>query len=130
MKARREGNPTWQDRIRPWLLGVLTAILVAGLSLLITALLMTFLDMPSFVSTVLSVLSAALGAFVGGLMAARLSGKQGFFMGLLVGLSLFLLVLITGLLIHRRVQIGFLFIKLAVLLVCGMAGGMIGVNKK
>ncbi len=130
MKARREATMGWRGRIRPLLLGVITALLTGGICLLTTAWLMTLLDLPSFVPTLLSVASAALGAFMGGMLSARLSGAQGFLMGLTVGLSLFLLVLFIGLLIHRRVQIGFLFIKLAVLLVCGMAGGMIGVNKK
>lgn len=130
MKAHGEVTTGWRGKTRPLMLGVILAVLSGGLCLLLTAVLMTFVDISPAVQTLLSVLSAAAGAFFGGMLAARIAQAQGWLMGLLCGLALFVPVLIAGLLIHHSVQIGFLFIKLAVLLVCGMAGGMIGVNKK
>ncbi len=130
MRARSQATAGWRGQTQPLLLGVITAVLSGGLCLLLTALLMTFLDLPMAAQTGMSVASAVIGAFLGGILSARAAQSRGWLMGLLCGLSLFVPVLVTGLLIHRSVQIGFLFIKLAVLLVCGMTGGMIGVNKK
>ncbi len=130
MKARSEGLTGQRFRVKPLLIGALVAVLIGAACLLLSALLMTFLDLSQSTVTILSVLSAALGAFVGGMCAARLSGCRGWLMGAICGLFLFVLILLTGVLLHRSVDIGFLFIKLMVLLLGGMTGGMIGVNRK
>ncbi len=130
MKAHNEGSKKQRIRIKPLLMGALIAVLIGAVCLTLSALLMTFLDVSQGMVTALSVLSAAIGAFVGGICAARLSGFCGWLMGAACGLFLFVLILVTGLLLHHSVNVGFLFIKLAVLLLGGMTGGMIGVNKK
>lgn len=129
MKTRNTAANTFFG-IRPLLIGVLLAILVSTVGLLLSALLMTAWDVSQELATAFSVISAAIGSFVGGLVAAALSKQRGWLTGVVCGAALFLLVLMIGLLVHRSADIGFLFVKLAVLLFGGMIGGMVGVNRK
>lgn len=129
MKARNEGKSGGLP-LKPISIGAVIAVMIGALCMVLSAVLMTALDIPHAALSVLAVVSVAVGAFFGGLVAARLSGSQGWLTGLLCGLFLFACVLLAGLLLHRGIDVGFLFIKLPVLLVSGMAGGMMGVNKK
>ena len=51
-------------------------------------------------------------------------------MGLLCGVALFLLLFVVGICVYRELRVGMWLLKLALLLAGGMAGGMLGVNKK
>lgn len=130
MKMRNTTAPQPKAYIKPLVWGAVSALLTGAAGLLLSALLMTFWDVPGSVITVLSVIAAALGAFVGGFVAARLSKSRGWLMGLLCGGFVFLLIFLTGLLVHGSADIGFLFVKSAVLPFGGMIGGMVGVNRK
>jgi putative membrane protein (TIGR04086 family) len=116
--------------IRSFGIGVLVGFIVLIVSLLSIAVLMTFLDVSQPAVTALSVIAGAIAAFAGGWTSGRISEKRGLMMGAICGLLLFLLVCIVGLILHRSMQMGFLFIKLAAFLFAGMAGGVVGVNRK
>jgi len=124
---KRVADGVW-GKLRPLGIGLAVALITGAVCLVLTALLMTFVDMSETVQTILSVVSVAVAAFVGGFTAARTAGKDGWLQGLLVGAVLLIVLLITGLFLYRDIRIGFLFIKLAALLLCGMAGGMVGIK--
>ena len=130
MRARREEKTGWRAKVRPLLIGILGAVVFGAACFLLVAMLMTFADLSSFAVTALAVVAAAIGAFVGGLFAAKSAGEQGWLMGLLCGASLLIPIVVLGAILHHHVQIGFLFIKLFTLLLSGMAGGVVGVNKR
>ena len=128
MRTRRDNTDTWQGKLRTLGIGIAVALVTGAVCLVLAALLMTFLDISPTAVTVLSVIAAAVSAFVGGFTAARVAGHNGWLAGLLVGGVLLAVILITGLILYRNIRIGFLFVKLAVLLLGGMAGGMVGVK--
>ena len=114
--------------IRSVLIGTLIggAICIALLALM--AVVMTGVDIPKPVVTPLAVAAACVGAFCSGFSAALIAKKQGWLVGALSGLLLFLLVLVSGFALLGEVRISFAFIKRALSLFSGMVGGMIGVN--
>lgn len=128
MRTRKRTTDGVWGKLRPVVIGVAVTVLAGAVCFMLTALLMTFVDISPTVQTVLSVFAVAVASFVGGFTAARIAGKDGWLQGLLVGAVLFVLLLITGLLLYRDIRIGFLFVKLAALLLCGMAGGMVGIR--
>ena len=72
----------------------------------------------------------ALSVFIGGCAAAAINGSKGLIVGLLCGLTVFMILLVTGLLSGSD-DIGIMtFIRLGVLLLCGILGGIKGVNRK
>lgn len=128
MRVRRDVADGWQRRLRSLGIGTAVAVVTGAVCLVLAALVMTFFDVPPMAVTVLSIIAAGVSAFVGGFTAARVAGRGGWLAGLLVGCVLLAVLLITGLILYRNVRIGFLFVKLAVLLLGGMAGGMVGVK--
>lgn len=115
---------------RSLLIGIPAALAAGAAFLLLFALLMTLWDLPPAAVTAFAVAAAVGGAFVGGFFTARLSGEKGWLMGLLCGAALFLLLFVVGICIHRELRAGMWLLKLFLLLAGGMAGGMLGVNKK
>ena len=71
-----------------------------------------------------------LSVFIGGCVAAAINGSRGLIVGMLCGLTVFLILLITGLLSGND-DIGMMtFIRLGALMLCGILGGIKGVNRK
>ena len=71
-----------------------------------------------------------LSVFIGGCVAAAINGSRGLIVGMLCGLTVFLILLITGLLAGAD-DIGMMtFIRLGTLMLCGILGGIKGVNRK
>ena len=128
MRTRKDNIGGWQGRLRALGIGIAVALVAGAVCLVLAALFMTFVDMPPVAVTALSVIAAVVSAFVGGFTAARVTGRDGWLAGLLVGGVLLAVILITGLVLYRNIRIGFLFVKLAALLLGGMAGGMVGVK--
>lgn len=78
----------------------------------------------------MAVIAAAIGAFVGGLVCARIAKEKGLLLGLLCGAALYLLILLAGTIWFRDSHSTYIFIKLAILVGCGGVGGVVGVNLK
>lgn len=112
----------------PVLIGAAVGVLVCLVVLLITAAVMTAVVLPMSVVTPLTLAAAALGAFVGGLSAARLSRERGLLYGALSGLLLFLLMVTAGLIVVPDVHGALLPLKAALTIAGGALGGIIGVN--
>jgi putative membrane protein (TIGR04086 family) len=130
MRTHSENQAGIGAYIRPLLIGTVIGIVCMAVCLVLAALLMTLTDIPQTAVTVLSVIAGVVGAFAGGWSAGRIAEQRGLIVGAFCGLLLFFTVLILGIILHRSIQIGFLFVKLAVLLLAGMTGGVVGVNKK
>lgn len=130
MKTHSENQTGIGSYIRPLLLGTVIGTVCTAVCLVLAALLMTLTDIPQTVVTILSVIAGALGAFAGGWSAGRMTEHRGLVVGAISGFLMFFIVLIVGIILHRSIQIGFLFVKLAALLLSGMTGGVVGVNKK
>ena len=128
MRTRRDTAEGWRGKLRSVSIGTAVALVAGAVCLLLAALLMTFMDISPLAVTVLAVIAAVVSAFVGGFTAARVAGRDGWLTGLLVGGVLLAVILITGLVLYRNIRVGFLFVKLAALLLGGMAGGMVGVK--
>ena len=129
MNTRKEPGPLWRIG-RPVLWGVALGGVVTTLLLLLMALLMTVKDFPQASITPLATVAAAIGAFIGGLTAARIAKQQGLLIGALCGALLYAIILLTGLAHAGELQASSVFIKWAILIACGAVGGIIGVNLK
>ena len=72
----------------------------------------------------------AVGVLIGGYIAAAISGSKGLVMGLICGIIVFLIQLAIGLLTVNA-EIGVMtFARFGTAAVCGMLGGIKGVNRK
>lgn len=128
MKTRKEESALLMGFVRPTLIGVIVGGLCCLLVLLILAALLSAQNIPQVAVVPLASLATAAGALAGGFTAAKISGKNGWLIGGVTALLLFLLTMVSGFGLFGQLDGGFILIKLAVMLVCGMIGGILAVN--
>lgn len=129
MRSRKE-EPVWLAQwARPLGIGTAVGALACLLSLLLMAALLLTQDVPQNGVTPLALVSLVAGSFVGGAVAARCAGKNGWLMGLLCGGTLFVLLLITGgfALLHSS-NAAQAWLKLGMMAVAAATGGIVGIN--
>lgn len=126
MKAHNQNGV--RRMLVPMLIGAGVGVLVCTVILLIMAAVMTAVIVPAAVVTPLALAAAALGAFAGGLVAARLSRERGLLYGAGSGLLLFLLVTAAGFALLPETRGALLPLKAALLIGGGALGGVLGVN--
>lgn len=125
----RDRTPSFARQwLRPLLVGTAIGVIVCVAALLLMAALVRTVDVPRAAVLPLAIAAAAAGAFAGGLAAAAAAGQRGLAVGALCGLVLYLLILLAGFIHYSGVSGGTAVLKLAVLIVAGGLGGVLGVN--
>ncbi len=130
MRAKKKPASFFDTRLRPLLIGVGVGLLVCFGLLMLMAMLVETVDVPRAAILPLAIAAAAGGAFVAGLVAAALAKQQGLLVGVTCGLVLFLLILVAGFARFAGVDGSQTAIKLAVLVLAGGIGGVLGVNMR
>lgn len=97
---------------------------------LITGVLMMLPGIPFDALPYLTLIADAAGAFLGGYLTARIAGSRGLIVGLLCGLCVFLCLTVIGFCTGSFRFGAITLIRLAVLAVFGILGGIKGVNRK
>ena len=116
--------------LRPLLVGVCVGVVCTTLLLLLCALLLYKLALPTTVVTPMALVALGLGGFGGGMAAGLCSREKGLLIGGLCGVLLALLLLIGGIADGRGPTWGYAVLEWAVLTVCSAAGGVLGVNRR
>ncbi len=130
MKAQRKTPSFFQSRIQPVLVGIGVGLLACIGILMLMAMLVESVDVPRSAILPLAITAAAVGAFVAGLVSAAMAKRNGLLMGAACGLGLFVLILLAGFARYAGVSGGHAMLKLAVLVLTGGVGGILGVNMR
>ena len=130
MKSRSEDTVMVKKILRPVLVGACMGAVVCLLLLLLMAAVIAAVDVPKAAITPLAVVASAVGAFVGGIVAAKIAKEKGLLFGAACGLILFVLVLVAGFAVLKEVRGSFAVAKLFILIGCGAIGGILGVNSR
>ena len=128
MKTQYENGSLAHRILRSVAIGTAVGAVVSVITLLIMAAVMAAGVFPSRAVTPLAIGAAVLGALIGGLVAARLSGGKGLLYGAGVGLMLFLLTAAAGFSLFEDAGGNGMLLKAALMLVGGSLGGIVGVN--
>lgn len=128
MKSRSEDTAMVKRFIRPILIGACIGAVCCLLALLLFAGILAAADIPKSVITPLAVAAAAFGAFIGGIVSARMAREKGLLLGAACGLVLFFLILAAGFAVLKDIRGTYAVIKLLILTACGAVGGVLGVN--
>ena len=129
MGTRRDPS-TVARLLRPIAWGVGIGAVVCTVLLLIASAILTTGAIPQTAVSPIAFAILTVAAFVGGLIAARLSRERGLLTGALVGLLLFLLTAVLGLLILQALDGTSMLLKVALMIGGGALGGVLGVNVK
>ncbi len=116
--------------VKPLLYGTVAGSLACLLALLMLAWAAVVWSIPHAYVVPLGVAAAVLGAWFGGFTGAAVAGRNGWMIGLMVALILFLVSVIAGIGIFRSVSATFMLLKCLCMLACGMLGGIMAVNTR
>ncbi len=111
------------------LIGAAIAVGVILLTMLIAAALMVFFNISVKYASPIASVCAGFGTFIGAYFAARKNGVKGLINGLLVAAVIFVIVTIVSAFLNDQMTIMSL-IHLAVIVLSGCIGGIMGVNKR
>ncbi len=105
-------------------------ILIILVCLLIFSFVMTKIDIPEQLVSVMTTIALCFGSYWGGYVASKNRGKNGILIGSLTGLIIFVVIFIAGvILVKSSITLGFIT-KLIITVICAAIGGIIGVNSK
>ncbi len=110
------------------LIGAAVSVGVLLLALLIAAALMVFFNISVKYASPIASVCAAIGTFTGAYFSARKNGEKGLINGLLIAGVIFVIVTIVSAFLNDKIT-AISFIHLAVILLSGCIGGIMGVNK-
>lgn len=130
MKTRREEMFAVRKFIRPVAWGLLAGMAVCLVILLLMAAIMTAKDIPQGAVTPMALVAAASGALTGGFTAACIAHENGWLLGAVCGLLLYVLIALTGFIFLQGIRGEQALLKLLILVACGAVGGIIGVNRR
>lgn len=130
MKPQESHPNRWKSWLVPLFTGMGIGAIGGTLLLLLMAVLIQKVDVPQGALAPLAVSAAGIGAFAGGLTTALCARKRGLMMGAICGGLLYVVLLLTGLLCTGVIDPGYAIIKMAVLVLCGAIGGILGVNRR
>ena len=103
---------------------------VVGLCILAFAFVITKIDVTGKIVTMFSSVALCVGAYFGGLLAAKRRRKNGLLMGVLCGLFMFFVILIISTCFIRTIASFSPSFKLVLTILSGGIGGIVGVNSK
>lgn len=129
MSTRKEVS-TAARILHPLGVGTGIGVVVCTVILLIAAAIMTTGELPTSAVTPVALAAATIGAFVGGFVAARLSRERGLLYGAGIGLLLYLLITIVGIVVLQELRGTMMLLKAALMIGGGALGGILGVNVK
>ncbi len=94
------------------------------------AFILSRINAPAALVSVLATAALGIGGYFGGYMCARKRHKNGMLMGVLCGVAIFMVVLIIGT-VFAKAALGISSAgKLFLTMLCGAVGGIVGVNTK
>ncbi len=125
-----ENDYTLYDYIKPILTGSIVSILSSGILLFIFSLILTKIDLPFPLTMPISIVILGFSTLIGSFIGTKSFGKKGFFIGLCISLVIFLTLLLLNLSIEPQGFGTIAIIKAVVVLITGIIGGVLGVNKK
>ncbi len=128
MRAHDRSPSFFRCWLRPVLVGVAVGVIACVGALMLMALIVQSMDVPRAAILPLAIAAAAIGAFLASLTAAAVAKQKGLLLGAVCGLILWLLILLAGVARYTGVSGEGAALKLAVLLLCGSVGGVLGVN--
>lgn len=125
-RGKRTGGAVW-SAARPVVVGTGAAIAVALALMAATSLVMVVLRSVTHSALFpLALLAAGVGCFAGAYVCACIKGSRGLPFGAVVGLVMYALILLAGLIFTEPVFGSENAVKLVVLVMCGCFGGYLG----
>jgi putative membrane protein (TIGR04086 family) len=112
----------------PILRGLLTALVFAFISILLTSMIVTWTFVAEARLPTITYLINMLASLVGAFVAARIAGEKGWYYGGITALAYSVTITVIGLFVASVSFTLYNVVQIALMALVGMFGGMIGVN--
>jgi putative membrane protein (TIGR04086 family) len=116
--------------LRPAAVGVVAGAVICAALLALMSLLLSLRSVPQSMLEPMAVFAMCVGAFTAGGMSARIVHKNGLGCGLFTGLIFSAVLLVCGFAVPGSQMGAGAFLKTAIVLMCSMLGGVLGVNSR
>lgn len=116
--------------IKPVFIGTAIGLVAMTVVLMLFAFLLTLMDIPQGLIVPLALAAVGVGAFVGGYVSSQITGKKGMLGGFLTGLLFYCILTLVALAATGFKLDSEQFLRLAVVLVTGCGGGVVGINRQ
>ena len=111
--------------------GVLISIILTMVLLLIFSIILTYTNVKETTISPVIIVITALSIIIGSSIANMKISKNGILNGAIIGLIYLAIIYLTSSIINNRFELtGASIIMIVVTIICGILGGIIGVNKK
>lgn len=118
------------DSIKVIFTGIIISFFATLIFIILSAFAISLADVSEGVMQVISVLSVAFGAFIGGFFTSKLKREKGLVTGAVIGFLLFVLITIFSMIVSGASMTIFTALKFVASVVSASLGGVIGVNFK
>lgn len=130
-QASQSSNMTTVNKyLKSSLFSVLIGEVATMVLLLLFSVLMCNVDIPDVGGTVFIIAATSIGGFFAGYVNGRILKHKGIIAGAICGTMLMIILIILKLAFFMPLPDGVTVLKLALVLVSGIIGGIMGVNKK
>ena len=116
--------------IKSFLFGQLFGVIALFVSYIIFAVVVTAIDLPAFALNLLTIVGLGIAGLASGYFSAKAVGNKGLVIGFISGMMMSLLFLLLSVLLFSCKWNWMLGIKLIVIGICAVFGGIFGVNSK
>lgn len=113
---------------KPLIIGIVVSLITSIAIIAICAIAVTNLSVSDDALLVMTLISMGLGAFIGGIVSAKIYKQKGFLIGALNGIAFFLITTIISIAVNPAAITIISLIKLLIFVLSSMIGGVIGVN--
>ncbi len=114
--------------LKPLVIGTAAGLIVSLIALALFALILSYQSVPHVLVTPLSIAAVCIGGLIAGVVAGRMLRSRGLLIGLATGLFLFLITLLASFSLSADAFGMMALVKLGATVLCGMVGGVFGVN--
>ncbi|MGN1138004.1 MAG: TIGR04086 family membrane protein [Ruminococcus sp.] len=131
MQVKSNINIINKHFIRSMVFGVvISSVTIALLLFICTFLFVISGKYPESIIEYIALVFLAVGGFVGGNAGGRIYKSNGIFVGGIIGIIMFLIIILSGLISNFASLSIFTLYKFIILIVTSALGGIVGVNKK
>lgn len=111
--------------------GIITSLLISIILICcVSVFILTNGLLPTELTNIITLAILGAGTLVGGIVSSRITKSAGLITGLITGFAVFLIITVIGLCRTSDTVTYLTFVRLAVTVVLGGIGGIIGVNKQ
>lgn len=115
--------------VKTAIIGGIIFLLTGFIAVLMFAVLIYFAELGDAMAPLFATISVAIGIMVSSYWIAKRTGKKGFLIGLIIGLSVFSLVTVISLIADDGAMTLNTLFHLVIFVLSGLVGGILGVNK-